>query len=65
MLSGVDGAVEMYKRFLAAAKKTDTCPLCRRGFHDNSEMDVLVKKVSNVVILLVNSRSSNYIVILF
>ncbi|KAI8576739.1 hypothetical protein K450DRAFT_178854 [Umbelopsis ramanniana AG] len=50
MLSGVDGAVEMYKRFLAAAKKTDTCPLCRRGFHDTSEMDVLVKKVSESII---------------
>ncbi|CAO3695317.1 unnamed protein product [Umbelopsis ramanniana] len=50
MLSGVDGAVEMYKRFLAAAKKTDTCPLCRRGFHDTSEMDVLVKKLDELMI---------------
>lgn len=48
MLSGVDGAIEMYKRFLAAAKKTDCCPLCRRGFHDNSELEVLVKKVCSI-----------------
>ncbi|KAM3580226.1 DNA repair protein rad50 [Umbelopsis sp. WA50703] len=50
MLSGVDGAIEMYKRFLAAARKSDSCPLCRRGFHDSSELEVLVKKLDELMI---------------